>query len=170
MNELESVQSIPFWLRMLRALQWFMAGIIAFLLIGFGGASSIQKHQAWPLYRAEVISTKIGDPTHYDNYYSLTIHLRVHHDEKTTYETSLYQEAPLGALESRVRDEYMTGNWVEVRSEPGNPHHVVLNISRTWPVYLVGAIVGLLIFINGFKTLGQSAGKKGLLPEPRNKD
>ena len=71
MTETKATNLTDFWKRLVKALPWFLAGMVAFGLLGFGGASYMDNRETWPLQQAEVVATRIHWAQHMSDQYEL---------------------------------------------------------------------------------------------------
>lgn len=140
----------------LKGYLWIATGIVIFFLIGFLGQNSLHERQHWPLYTAQVTSTKISWAQHMSDEYALTINLNITSEDKLSYSASMQQAGPKGALEKRVDSDFRTGQQLKVRVNPELPSHVVLDIKPGWGAWIVALIVFILFFANGMAVLNQS--------------
>ena len=159
MTETKATNLTDFWKRLVKALPWFLAGMVAFGLLGFGGASYMDNRETWPLQQAEVVATRIHWAQHMSDQYELIIDLRVHPKNGAVYQASLLQGGPKGALEKRAQGRYAIGKWVSVCSDPSHTGRVVLPQSNAWGAWLIAIIVGMFFFGNGLTVLNRSAQK-----------
>jgi len=159
MTETEATNLTGFWERLVKALPWFLVGIVAFGLLGFGGANYMNDRGTWPLQQAEVIATTIHWAQHMSDQYELIIELRVHPKNGIAYQASLLQTGQKGALEKRAQRRYAIGKLISVRSDPSNPGRVVLPQSGTWGAWLIATIVGMFFLGNGLTVLNRPTQK-----------
>jgi len=145
-----------FFHRLYKALPWFGMGCLAFYIIGILGSQYQEEHDNWPQYPAEVLANNIKWAPHMSDEYALSITLNISPENGTpSYQASLTQAGPKGALEKRANSIYAVGNKILVRYNPNNIREIELANSSSWGIYLIASIVSLFFIINGMTLLNK---------------
>ncbi len=131
--------------RFLKASLWITAGVLSFYLVGFVWSDSLRQRQQWPLYQAEVISTKINWAQHMTDEYALTINLKIFPDKQLPYSASLQQNGPKGALERRIETQFAFGQKLQVRINPESSTQVVLDIEPGWGPWIIASALAFIL-------------------------